>query len=114
MDIYKYCIVVAIIFLVTTLYYIKRRRIEFNYCILWFSISLAVLIISIDKDILTYVASVLGIYYSPSFLFLGGIILNMTLIFYLTVKMSDTNKKLVRITQEVGILKSKLNNEVEK
>lgn len=114
MDIYKYCMIVAIIFLGTTLYYIKRRRIEFNYCILWFSISLTILILSIDRNILTQISNVLGIYYSPSFLFLGGIILNMALTFYITIKISDIKKKLIRNTQEIGMLKGKLNNEKEK
>lgn len=112
MNIYKYCIAIALLFLFITLYYIKQRKIEFGYSILWFSISIFLFIIAASPMLLEYIASFVGIDYGPSFLFLGGTLFNMLIIFYLTIKLSGMKTKVVRLTQEIGIIKSKLDREV--
>lgn len=112
MNIYKYCIAIALLFLFITLYYIKQRKIEFGYSILWFSISIFLFTIAASPMLLEYIATFVGIEYGPSFLFLGGILFNMLIIFYLTIKLSGMKTKVVRLTQEIGIIKSKLDREV--
>ena len=113
MTIYKYCIAIALLFLFITLYYIKQRKMEFGYCILWFSISIFLFVIAASPVLLEYIATFVGIDYGPSFLFLGGTLFNMLIIFYLTIKLSGMKTKVVRLTQEIGIIKSKLNSEVD-
>jgi len=111
MTIYKYCIAIALLFLLITLYYIKQRKMEFGYSILWFSISIFLFVIAASPVLLDYIATFVGIDYGPSFLFLGGTLFNMLIIFYLMIKLSGMKIKLVRLTQEIGIIKSKLDRE---
>jgi hypothetical protein len=111
MTIYQYCIVIALLFLIITLYYIKQRKIEFGYSIVWFSISVFLFIIAAKPILLEHIANFFGIAYGPSFLFMGGTLFNMLVIFYLTIKLSSTKVKIVRLTQEIGIMKSRIDRE---
>lgn len=108
MRVHYYCILLASIFLFITLHYVKKRRLDFRYCLLWISISLVMVVFAANKDILEAVSDYVGIYYSPAFLFVTGIIFSLILIFYLTLVISAMQKKIVKLTQEVGILKSEI------
>jgi hypothetical protein len=88
------------------MYFVKRRILEFKYSIFWVSISIAMLILSLNKDFVEKMASAVDIHYAPAFLFLIGIIFILLLIFYFTIVISDMQRKIIRLTQEVGILKS--------
>ena len=111
MDIYKYCVVLSILSILFTLYFIKQRKIEFNYGLFWILIGAFLIIISINPDFLERASKFFGIEYAPSFLFVSGIVLNITITFYLTLKVSDIKRKTTRLIQEVGIIKSYFNNE---
>lgn len=110
MNIFNFSIILSLLFLSVILYYMKRRKIEFNYSLFWLFISSFMLIIAIDKDLLEGVANFLGVDYAPSFLFIIGILFNIIVNFYITIKISDMKKKMTKLTQEVGIINSKLEN----
>ena len=110
MNIYNSSIIASSGFLVVILYYVKKRKIEFNYSLFWFFISIFMLIIALDRDLLKGGANILGVDYAPSFLFIGGILFNIVVNFYITIKISDMKKKMIKLTQEVGIINNKLNN----
>lgn len=108
MRVHYYCIFLASIFLFITIHYVKMRKLDFRYCLLWIGISLVLVILAANKNILEAISRYVGIYYSPAFLFVTGIIFSLILIFYLTLVISAMQKKIVKLTQEVGILKSEL------
>jgi hypothetical protein len=111
MNIFNISILLAFIFILIILYFIKRRKIEFSYSLFWFSISIVLFVLAIDRDFLESIADFFGVDYAPSLLFIGGILFNIVVNFYITIKISDMKKKMTRLTQEVGILRSKLENE---
>ncbi len=108
MRVYTYCIILAAVFLIITLYYVKRRKLDFHYCMLWILVSLVLCMLSLNKNIVENAAVFTGISYAPAFLFVTGIVFSLILIFYLTLVISSLQKRIIRLTQEIGILKSKM------
>ena len=60
-------------------------------------------------NLLEKIAQALKVYYAPSLLFVAALTFLLAFIFYITIFISDTNKRVVRLTQEIGLLKEKLN-----
>lgn len=108
MNVYVYCIILAVAFLLITLYFVKRRSLDFQYCFLWIAFSLVLVILAANRSIVENIAWFTGIYYAPAFLFVTGIIISFLFIFYLTLVISGMHRRIVRLTQEIGILKSKM------
>lgn len=108
MSVYTFCFILSVLFLFVTMYFIKRRILEFKYSIFWISISIVMLLLSLNKDLVEAMASAVNIQYAPAFLFLIGIIFVLLLIFYFTIVVSNMQRKITRLTQEIGILKSSL------
>lgn len=106
--VYKYCFLISCVFLIMTLYSVKKRKLDFRFTLLWFLVSLTLLIFSLDKNIIEEAAYFTGIFYAPAFLFLSGIVFSLIIIFYMAVMLSSMQKRVVRLTQEIGILKSML------
>lgn len=103
---YTYCLILSILFLAGTLYFIKKRILDFKYSIFWILISLLLIVLSINVNLTQYMAEIFGIYYAPAFLFVTGIIFVLILIFYLTLVISRMQKRITLLTQEIGIIKS--------
>lgn len=108
MNAYIYCAILSSVFLVITLYYVKKRKLEFQYCIFWIIIDIILIILSVNKNMVESAAKSVGIYYAPALLFVTGIVFIFFLIFYITIVISDFKRRITRLTQEVAILKNEL------
>jgi hypothetical protein len=106
MKLYIYCVALSILFLICTLYFAKKRILEFKYSLFWVSLSLILIILSLNVELTEDMAKVVGIYYAPAFLFVTGIIFALILIFYLNLVISKMQSKITILTQEIGIIKS--------
>lgn len=106
MSIYNFCVIMSLIFIMVTLFFIKRRLIDIRYSLLWIFISFAMLLLSLNKNIIEYFSLAMNVNYAPSLLFLIGILFCFLLILNMTIIISNMQKKITRLTQEVGILKS--------
>jgi hypothetical protein len=73
------------------------------------ALNIIVLLLSVNIPLVEHIASLVGIYYAPSFLFLIAILICFMLIFYLMLVISNMQRKLTRIIQENGILKNEIN-----
>lgn len=92
------------LFLIMTLFFIKRRLLEFRYSMLWIVTSLIMVIFSLNKSLTEKFAQLLNISYPPAFLFLTGIAFILLLLFYITVVVSNMQGKITRLIQELGVL----------
>ena len=63
--------------------------------------------VSIFPNILIALAQLCGVYYPPALLFLLAIIVLGTCIIHVSVVITKQNKMIVRLNQEIGILKEK-------
>lgn len=106
---YTYCLVLSVLFLISTFYFVKKRVLDFKYSIFWVSISLILIILSLNVDITEGIARRVGISYAPAFLFVTGIIFILIIIFYLNLVISKMQSKITLLTQEIGIIKSCIN-----
>lgn len=106
-NVYSYCTVLSLMFLFITLYFIKRRLLSAQYSLLWILVSVIMIILSLNKSIIEWVADFVNIKYPPAFLFLMGILFCFSLILKMTLIISDSQDKITRLTQEIAIIKSK-------
>jgi hypothetical protein len=89
---------------------IKLKKIKEEYSLLWIGFSILFLVLSLFRPLLESLANVLGIYYAPSALLLIFLLAHFFILVQFSIvisKLSDDNKNL---TQEVAILKAKINN----
>lgn len=104
MSIYTYCLILSMLFLSITLFFIKKRVLEFKYSILWIITGIIMVVLSLNKDLTERCAHLLNISYPPAFLFLTGLIFILLLMFYLTIVVSTMQEKITRLIQELGVL----------
>jgi len=101
-------ITITISILIFVIELIRRNALKEKYALLWLLSSLVLLLFSIWRSLLDFVAVFFGFYYSPSFLFLlaFGFLLLITLHFSVVIStMSEKNKKLA---QDLGIMREEL------
>lgn len=111
---YTYCLVLSVLFLLGTLYFVKKRVLDFKYSIFWTLTSLVLIVLSINKELAEDMARAVSISYAPAFLFVTGIVFIFFLIFYLTLVISKMQNKITLLVQELGILKSCCRGEEKK
>ena len=105
--IYKLAIIFSILFILIILKLVREEKLDEKYSILWLFTGLIILIVSIFPNILTALAQLCGVYYPPALLFLLAIIVLGTCIIHVSVVITKQNKMIVRLNQEIGIIKEK-------
>lgn len=100
-----FCFIIALIFLMISLYFVKRRKLDFKCSFLWIALSLVFMFFSVNLGTVDYLAQKASVYYAPALLFLLGILFAFLLIFYVMIAVSDMYKKITRLSQEIAILK---------
>lgn len=104
-------IMLTLLFIVFRL--ILKGRLRAEYSIIWILCSVMLLMFSIWRESLDMIAAFLGIYYPPALLFLGAILATVIFLLHLSVVSSKFQNQIKDLTQEVGILKKKM-DELEK
>lgn len=107
---YWYCVIIALIFLILTIVFIKKRLLDIRYTLVWFTAGISMLLLSLNSGILDYFSEILNIIYPPSLLFLIGILFCFILILSLIVTITSLQIKLTRLTQEIALLKNEKEN----
>lgn len=87
---------------------IRRERLSVRYSMLWILSGTAILIVSSSRRLLDILASVLGIYYPPSALFLLATFFILVLLFHLTVVVSSLKSSNARLAQELALLRQRI------
>ena len=105
--VYNFALIGAILFLLFILNLVKKNKIDEKYSILWILLSFIILFVSIFPGIINIFAEKLGVYYPPSLLFLVGILIIGAYIVHITISITKQNKMIVKLTQELAILKEK-------
>lgn len=107
---YWYCVIIALIFLILTIVFIKKRLLDIRYTLVWFTAGISMLLLSLNSGILDHFSKILNIIYPPSLLFLIGILFCFILILSLIVTITSLQIKLTRLTQEIALLKNEKEN----
>lgn len=99
-------LVLSVVLCVVVLRLIQRRYLREQYSLLWLLFGVLMFVLSTHTGWLNQLAASVGIYYAPSLLFLVGIILCLLLILHLTVVVSKLTERVVRLTQELSLLRN--------
>ncbi|OGQ00696.1 MAG: hypothetical protein A2Z40_05835 [Deltaproteobacteria bacterium RBG_19FT_COMBO_60_16] len=84
---------------------VRRRRLREEYSILWLAGGVIMLVFSLKRDWLEWVAGAVGIYYPPSFLFLIGMLFILLILIHFSITISRLYQMNKKIAQELALLK---------
>ncbi|MEW6183146.1 MAG: DUF2304 domain-containing protein [Bacillota bacterium] len=96
----------ALLYLILDL--IRRRHLKEKYALLWLATAMVLLIFAANRSLVEVLAQVLGIYYAPSALFLLGFLFLLALNLQYSVALSRQSERVVRLAQEVALLRQQL------
>lgn len=105
---------ISTIMLVMILALVRRRYLKEQYALLWICFGAIMIVLSLNAAWLNGLAKLFRVYYAPSLLFFFGILFCLLLILHMTVVVSKQSDRIVRLVQEVSMLKKELNERKEK
>lgn len=107
MAIYVLSVSLAFAFLLIVLELVRRQKLKEQYSLLWILFSVTLLIISFNVSIIEWIADQLGVKYAPAILFLFGLLFCFAFILHLTIVITKLTSHVLRLAQEVTILKER-------
>ncbi|MBI5598766.1 MAG: DUF2304 domain-containing protein [Deltaproteobacteria bacterium] len=99
-------LIIALVFFGAVIDFIRRGLLKEKYAVLWLASTLAVAVLSVWKGLLDSVASVLGVAYPPSLLFLVAFLFVLFILFHFSVVLSVLTERNKVLTQEITLLKA--------
>ncbi|CDO04994.1 hypothetical protein BN988_03575 [Oceanobacillus picturae] len=105
MDITWMSFIIIVLFFIIVMESVRRGILETRDSLIWIFTCMVLGVLSLSRDLLAYLADILGIAYAPSLLFLFGLISTIIMIFDLTRRISKLNNKVTVLTQEFALLK---------
>lgn len=109
--IYKCAMIFSIIFIIFILNLVRKNKVDEKYSILWLFFGAVILIISIFPGIIENIASWFGVYYPPTLMLLLAILIIGAYIVHITMVITKQNKMIIKLNQELAILKQKYDKE---
>lgn len=107
----KLKIIIIIIMLLLLIYMfgtVRKNRVSLKNILIWIIADVIVIIGVLFLEVLLKLANFIGIETVSNMMFFGGFVFLIVLCFNLSSEISIQNKKVISLTQEVGILKNKL------
>jgi hypothetical protein len=93
---------------------IAKGKLREEYSFIWIICTALLLLFSIWRNGLDVIAKLLGIFYAPSLIFLAAIFAIVIFLVHLSVVNSKQHKQIKELTQEMALLKDKLEKEENK
>lgn len=87
---------------------VRRRYLRERYALLWFLTGSSLMLFSWKRSLAEGLAHALGIYYAPSALFLLGFFFLLLLNLQYAVALSQQSERVVRLAQELSLLRQEL------
>lgn len=101
-------IISALIFMFFIFRLIARGKLREEYSFIWIICTVLLLLFSVWRNGLDVIAHLLGIFYAPALLFLGAIFAIVIFLVHLSVVNSKQHKQIKDLSQEMALLKEKL------
>jgi hypothetical protein len=99
---------VALLFMFFIFRLIAKGKLREEYSFIWIVCTALLLLFAIWRNGLDVIAKLMGIYYAPSLIFLGAIFAIVIFLVHLSVVNSRQHKQIKDLTQEMALLKEKL------
>ncbi len=104
----KLQILIIVVILLAMLYiinHVRKKSIDFRYALLWLSVCLGVLVLTVYPKLLALLAKVLGIASPVNMLFFLGFCFSIVIIFTLSIALSNLTDKVKKMAQEIAIIR---------
>lgn len=98
----------SLILFAVILQLIRKHRLREEYALIWFAVSLAILLFSFFDRILNYLATLLAVVYAPTLILVFGILFCLVLLLAQTVMLSTQANRLRDLAQSVSLLEWQL------
>ena len=99
---------IAVLFMFFIFRLIAKGKLREEYSFIWIICTALLLLFAIWRNGLDVIAKLMGIYYAPSLIFLGAIFAIVIFLVHLSVVNSLQHKQIKDLTQEMALLKEKL------
>lgn len=109
-NIYQLAIIFSLLFIVWVLDKVRKGKLQEKYSIWWFFLAIILIICSAIPNVSLKIAEFLGIKYAPAFIFLIGFLFLLLYVFHLTQTISQQNKKIIKLAEEIAIINKKTEN----
>ena len=107
-------IVVSVLLILLLFGLVRSRKLKEHYSLLWFGIAFVFLLFSLWRDLLVYLALLLGIDYAPAALFLILFLGLYLLSIHFSIVISSLSEKNKDLSQEIGLLQLEIKKLKEK
>lgn len=87
---------------------VRRDRLNARYSILWLGASLVLLVLSIYRPLLDWVAKFAGVAYPPSLLFLVAFLFLLCIVLHFSLVISSHRDSIRRLAQTIALLERSL------
>jgi len=101
-------IISALIFMFFIFRLISKGRLREEYSFIWIICTVLLLVFSVWRNGLDVIANLMGIFYAPSLIFMGAIFAIVVFLVHLSVVNSKQHKQIKDLSQEMALLKEKL------
>jgi len=98
----------SLIFLLFIIDNVRKERIKEAYSLIWLTMGIVFLIISLWIRALEYISYLVGIYYSPIVFFLILIIMILFILIQYSIVISNQTEKIKTLIQESALLKKRI------
>ena len=92
---------------------IRKRKLELKYSLVWLIVLIVLLVIVCIPEMLTKIATSLGIYSPVNMIFFVGFVFSLVIIFVLTVTVSRLSARIRRLAQIVAMLNNYMGETIE-
>lgn len=110
-NVYVLSMVIALAFLAVVIELVRKNKLQERYSLLWILMSAILLLFAAIPSLIDILAKWLDIKNPPSLLFMFGLVYVIIYNLHLTTVVSRQSEKITRLTQELTLLKQKINGE---
>jgi hypothetical protein len=87
---------------------VRQRRLKEEYSLLWLATAAVLLILSVSRPLLDVLASVVGIFYPPSALFLVAMVFVMFILLHFSTVLTRLSQENKETAQQLALLRWQL------
>lgn len=104
-----YFIIISVVCMIYIIFEIRKKRLSIKESFWWMSAATLMLILSIFPYSIDKIATIFGISYPPSLLFVFCIIFLIFIIFRNSKQIAEQQERIIELAQTVAIIKEKVN-----
>jgi hypothetical protein len=100
-------------FLLIVVELVRKNKLSEKYSLLWILFGGTILLLSVSPVFIERISMLINIKYAPSVLFIFGLLFLIAYSLQITIVVSNQSKRIIRLTQEITLMKEKLDEDHE-